>query len=641
MVNTFLKCAFQFLSLSLFFCAILSIEVAESDHNVPQNEDEDKFLPTGDITVGFADPDWEDLVRRSRVRRTLKPGSEPTTKKPKSKKRESRKKIAISAVEKIVEEKLKEQLRPLETALQIIRLDSFTEGILRQLSSLELIQSKLLTEYGELRAAVSEVGRHTLDLGRQVAGLDERLASLDRQLPHRMDISALRKDFRPDTPSRSSKPYSDASQTTELLKDALVAMTTKITSSERRFKDDMNVLANRTIEALKSTQSFLDRRLSEVAMQTHQISLSFDKVLSNCSCLTANPSPSTPPLLPNSDRFFRHSHNAHKSSTPETSRDDLVYLPAEERSLSTPGRLEREERQHPPIIGPFTGWSRPATSSVAEFQTLNEGTVSRLASEIAKQVAIDGDFESSKDCSDIEPKGEKKSGIYSISPASCSKRYSVKVWCEFDDSSSSSEGWTIIQRRGPWDAASLQQGSSSTSPFSDFTLSSTPPVDFFRDWADYKWGFGNLDGEYWLGNEYIHHLTQSGDYDLRIELYDWGNEMRWAQYSHFATDDELHNYTLHIGEYTGNSGNSLKQHQGAAFSTRDRDNDLNPRGHCARTFHGAWWFTSCHESHLNGRYHKGRHKIYGDGINWLAFRGHNYSLKRSRMMIRPSDRNLN
>lgn len=34
-----------------------------------------------------------------------------------------------------------------------------------QLGTLEHIQSKLLTEYGEMRAAVGEVARNTLDLG--------------------------------------------------------------------------------------------------------------------------------------------------------------------------------------------------------------------------------------------------------------------------------------------------------------------------------------------------------------------------------------------------------------------------------------------------------------------------------------------
>ena len=68
------------------------------------------------------------------------------------------------------------------------------------------------------------------------------------------------------------------------------------------------------------------------------------------------------------------------------------------------------------------------------------------------------------------------------------------------------------------------------------------------------------------------------------------------------------------------------------FSTKDADHDLGS-GHCAQDYHGAWWYYYCHLSNLNGLYLRGPHKSYADGINWLAFRGHHYSLKGTEMKI--------
>eukprot|EP00058_Branchiostoma_floridae_P021495 XP_002606985.1 hypothetical protein BRAFLDRAFT_64969 [Branchiostoma floridae] len=94
------------------------------------------------------------------------------------------------------------------------------------------------------------------------------------------------------------------------------------------------------------------------------------------------------------------------------------------------------------------------------------------------------------------------------------------------------------------------------------------------------------------------------------------------------------NYKLHIGTYSGNARDSLAYHNGHPFSTKDRDNDASTLS-CAQTYKGAWWYTACHHSNLNGLYHLGPHASYADGVNWNGWKGYKYSLKRTEMKFKP------
>ena len=78
----------------------------------------------------------------------------------------------------------------------------------------------------------------------------------------------------------------------------------------------------------------------------------------------------------------------------------------------------------------------------------------------------------------------------------------------------------------------------------------------------------------------------------------------------------------------------LSFHSEMQFSTKDQDNDRQNVS-CAEEYKGAWWYNQCHYSNLNGRYLGGPHQTFADGINWYAFRGFYYSLKRSEMKLRP------
>ena len=110
-------------------------------------------------------------------------------------------------------------------------------------------------------------------------------------------------------------------------------------------------------------------------------------------------------------------------------------------------------------------------------------------------------------------------------------------------------------------------------------------VDFYHNWVDYEEGFGDLNGELWLGLSKIHRLTQDGtDYTLRVDLEDFENETRYAKYN---IGDSSTDYTITVGGYSGDAGDSLAYHNGRKFSTKDRDNDIDSGGNCAVVYSGA------------------------------------------------------
>lgn len=107
-----------------------------------------------------------------------------------------------------------------------------------------------------------------------------------------------------------------------------------------------------------------------------------------------------------------------------------------------------------------------------------------------------------------------------------------------------------------------------------------------------------------------------------------------AEYDLFAVTSEKAKYQLSLGTYSGTAGDSLSGHRGSPFTTKDQDNDTWS-SNCAVKFKGAWWYTNCHGSNLNGVYHHGKHSSYADGVNWYSWKGHHYSAKRAEMKIRP------
>ena len=82
------------------------------------------------------------------------------------------------------------------------------------------------------------------------------------------------------------------------------------------------------------------------------------------------------------------------------------------------------------------------------------------------------------------------------------------------------------------------------------------------------------------------------------------------------------------------TGDALSPHNNQQFTTKDRDNDVWS-GNCAERFHGAFWYNSCYNANLNGKYIR-IDPTNDVGVVWHAWKDSFYSLKRVEMKIKPN-----
>ncbi|CAB1449863.1 unnamed protein product [Pleuronectes platessa] len=237
-----------------------------------------------------------------------------------------------------------------------------------------------------------------------------------------------------------------------------------------------------------------------------------------------------------------------------------------------------------------------------------------------EETALRGEAEHSKDtsdlprdCHDLFARGQRASGVYTIQPESSEP---FNVLCEM----TSDAGWTVIQKR--------RDGSQK----------------FNQLWESYKRGFGSLNGEFWLGLENIRSLSTQGQYVLQVELTDRAGEQQTTRYQ-FNLDGEDKEFAVHLEQEAPPGAQEdifTTGASGVSFSTVDRDNDLAADANCAELLSGGWWFSSCGESNLNGRYPRRpselRKRRHGRQEMFWTRKGQDKSLKTTLLKITPTSR---
>lgn len=152
-----------------------------------------------------------------------------------------------------------------------------------------------------------------------------------------------------------------------------------------------------------------------------------------------------------------------------------------------------------------------------------------------------------------------KSTVLPIKPKLKPDCTPIRVFCDMKLG-----GYTVIQRR------------------------TSDELDFYRNWTEYKGGFGDAAKDYWIGLDNLHYLTHEANNSLRIELEDWHGQKKTANYESFSIGAESDGYQLTVKDYSGDAGDALNGHVDMKFSTYDVDNDQTPpefwSGNCAKRF---------------------------------------------------------
>ncbi|XP_062568316.1 uncharacterized protein LOC134230492, partial [Saccostrea cucullata] len=218
------------------------------------------------------------------------------------------------------------------------------------------------------------------------------------------------------------------------------------------------------------------------------------------------------------------------------------------------------------------------------------------------------------DCKDLRKDGHTTSGLYEIYLYGA-RNCPIRVYC---DMLTMGGGWTVIQKR--------VDGS----------------LDFRRNWAEYKNGFGTPEQNVWIGNDVIYKLVKGKKSYLYVSITILNGTKLYELYERFSISSEAAMYRLFLaGNATGTLGNRMTNTglhyidlHGMYFSTPDRDNDNWSRGRCGNL--GGWWFNICHHAFLNGPWGKDYWKK-----PWNPPIKNGTSVKETLMMLFSTTKNVN
>ena len=177
-----------------------------------------------------------------------------------------------------------------------------------------------------------------------------------------------------------------------------------------------------------------------------------------------------------------------------------------------------------------------------------------------------------------------ETGLYEIKDPCAGDRKFIDNYAKIHvrcDMETDGGGWIVIQRRN-----------------------ANGTVNFTRNWEDYVNGFGDLDGDFWIGLGSMHEFTTKQEVELQVTIWNENETITW-NYQTFKVGDAENNYRVYVVTPHRNGDiDPLYYSRGHYFSTFDHYGGYSRYQHCANTHQAGWWYYNYRyiymDTHVNG-----------------------------------------
>ena len=150
---------------------------------------------------------------------------------------------------------------------------------------------------------------------------------------------------------------------------------------------------------------------------------------------------------------------------------------------------------------------------------------------------------------------------------------------------------------------------------------------FYRSWSDYKYGFGDINGNHWLGFNSINNILSTGDFMVRFEFEN--TQLDYFEVDLIKIGSESENFILTLGQLTNFTVKPYLEHNNRSeFRTYDYNFGSN---NCPNNYQAGWWFNNCYHFCSTCISDANQGHLYCVIANWRTYNKFKIFIKRKKI----------